>query len=112
MKALTVAVLVASACIASAAAGWTARGLSFQNRPQLVATPRIIEKCEKEVADVVINGDSDNLSEGAKRYYAISTQRCYEYGLVSDSEIETVRRSKIGPYLEQYRSNPDVWRKS
>ncbi|WP_142628071.1 hypothetical protein [Rhizobium sp. P007] len=112
MKVWTLAAVIAVSCAASAAGGWAARGLSIQDRPQLVATPRVIEKCEKDIADVILRKDSDNLNEGTKRVYAITTQECYEYGLVTDRYLDSIKNSQIGPYLEQYRSNPNVWKKS
>lgn len=111
MKVWTVSAIVAAACIASAAGGWSARGLATQSsRPQLVATPRIIDKCEKGVADIILRRDIDSLDEGAKREYAITTQECYEYGLVTDRYLDAIKNSQIGPYLEQYKANPNVWR--
>ncbi|MEA1840727.1 hypothetical protein [Agrobacterium tumefaciens] len=111
MKVWTVSAIVAAACIASAAGGWSARGLATQSsRPQLVATPRIIEKCEKDIADVILRRDFGDLNEGTKRAYAIATQECYEYGLVSARYMDAITGSQIGPYLEKYKANPNVWR--
>lgn len=110
MKVWTLATIVAVSCIASAAGGWAARGLSINDRPQLVATPRIIEKCEKDIADVILRRDFGDLNEGTKRAYAIATQECYEYGLVSARYMDAISGSQIGPYLEKYKANPNVWR--
>ena len=110
MKVWTLAAIFAASCAVSAAGGWTARGLTLHNRPQLLATPRIIERCEKDVADVVLRRDLESLNEGTKRSYAITTQECYEYGLVSDRYLDAIKNSQIGPYLEQYKANPGVWR--
>lgn len=110
MRVLTLAAILAVSCAASAAGGWAARGLSTQDRPTLVATPRIIEKCEKGMADIILKKDIDGLNEGSKREYAIIAQECYEYGLVTDRYLDAIKNSQIGPYLEQYRANPNVWR--
>ncbi|OJH53465.1 hypothetical protein ATN81_18930 [Agrobacterium pusense] len=112
MKVWTLAAIVAVSCAASAAGGWAARGLSIQDRPQLVATPRVIEKCEKDITDVMLKRDLEDLNEGTKRVYAIATYECYEYGLVTDRYMDAIKSSQIGPYLEQYKANPNVWRKS
>jgi hypothetical protein len=91
--------LVVASCAASAVAGWFSHASLASDRPQLVATPRVIERCEKYVADAVLDGVNDSIPEKAAKVHATLVEECYDYGLVSDRYMNTIRNGSIGPYL-------------
>lgn len=94
-----VGILLVAGCAASAALGWFAHASLASQRPQLVATPRVIERCEKQVSAAILDGVNGSLPEKAAKSHAILVQDCYEYGLVSDRYLNTIRSGSIGPYL-------------
>jgi len=104
--------LVAGACVVViAGGGWYARGVYEDGKPKLVVTPRVIAKCEKQIADVILLMPDQQISEMAARTYAIQTHDCNRYGLVSDTQIASIRRGAIGPFLAQYEADQNVWMK-
>lgn len=102
--------LVAAACVIVIAGGTQHFIGNGAEADELVATPRIIEKCEKEIAQFLTH--RNELKETGMRYYAITISDCKAYGLVAPSKMNALAEMGLTPYIEAYEENPNVWRKS
>lgn len=107
--------LIGAACVAVIAMC----GLQFWKeflgpapKHELVATPRIIERCEREVANLVTRDDKKPMSEGEKRAAAIGVVYCRSYGLLDPRLETTISKSQYAAHVDALAANPDVWRAS
>ena len=82
-----------------------------QAATNLVATPKQIARCEKQVADAMLYPLNQDPPEGVGRGFAIGLIGGEDYGLFPPASKAYLTRSKLAPYLEAYSANRDVWRK-
>jgi len=102
--------LVATACIVVIAGGARFAMSDAVKANDLVATPSVVEKCEKEIAQFLTH--RAELKEVGMRYYAIRIADCQAYGLVAPSTMNSISALGLTPYIEAYKENPNIWRKS
>ncbi|MGF9564168.1 hypothetical protein AAIH70_11730 [Neorhizobium sp. BT27B] len=75
-------------------------------------SPRIIDRCEKDLARIVLTASERRSTEIATRFDAIAVVNCEEYGLVSTAQKSAIKAGGIlQPYMDAYKENPDIWRR-
>lgn len=102
--------LIACTCVVVIASGAHYAVGAGAEANDLLATPQVIEKCQREIAQFLTS--RDDLKEVGMRYYAIRIADCQAYGLVAPSTMNAINALGLAPYLNAYKDNPNVWRRS
>ncbi|MCF6112002.1 hypothetical protein [Mesorhizobium muleiense] len=73
-------------------------------------TARQVQRCEEDLAAIAIRPKEQAYGEMEAKYYAVSVATCDEFGIVDSVRKAEIMRGQLGPYLDAYQKNPDVWR--
>lgn len=76
---------------------------------QVVATPRWMERCEKQIVELAARAGRP-YPEIAARMVAITLYACDERKLLDRATKQMIADGQIGPYFDAYAKNPNVWR--